>query len=161
MHGREARIATSTTRMGCLPPRSAPTIGQAQAPGSGERKRSSAKRTQGLLSVLGSLVMNGRPDAPRRPTRFAGTFALGLVLSCVVPVFLWPRTNHSNGVQASSRGSRAHPPADTAGWSPSKLGEPLLRDPVWVYNNWSSYDEQRQDAALLLELFERASDCHL
>jgi len=26
-------------------------------------------------------------------------------------------------------------------WQPSRLGEPLLHDPVWVYNNWSSYDE--------------------
>jgi hypothetical protein len=26
-------------------------------------------------------------------------------------------------------------------WSAWRLGEPLLRDPVWVYNNWSSYDE--------------------
>jgi len=29
----------------------------------------------------------------------------------------------------------------TAEWSPLRLGEPLLREPVWVYNNWSAYDE--------------------
>lgn len=26
-------------------------------------------------------------------------------------------------------------------WNPQRLGETLLRDPIWVYNNWSSYDE--------------------
>jgi hypothetical protein len=24
---------------------------------------------------------------------------------------------------------------------PSKLGSPVLRDPIWVYNDWSAYDE--------------------
>jgi hypothetical protein len=26
-------------------------------------------------------------------------------------------------------------------WLPMRLGEPLLRDPIWVYNDWSAYDE--------------------
>jgi hypothetical protein len=26
-------------------------------------------------------------------------------------------------------------------WQPSRLDEPFMRDPVWVYNDWSSYDE--------------------
>jgi hypothetical protein len=26
-------------------------------------------------------------------------------------------------------------------WVPAHLGEPLLRDPIWVYNDWSAYDE--------------------
>ena len=26
-------------------------------------------------------------------------------------------------------------------WIPMRLGEPLLRDPIWVYNDWSAYDE--------------------
>jgi hypothetical protein len=26
-------------------------------------------------------------------------------------------------------------------WNPAKLGDVLLKDPIWVYNNWSSYDE--------------------
>src|ERR1039457_3435984 len=29
----------------------------------------------------------------------------------------------------------------TPEWSPLRLSEPLLREPVWVYNNWSAYDE--------------------
>ncbi len=31
--------------------------------------------------------------------------------------------------------------AKSSSWDPAKLGETLLRDPVWVYNDWSSYDE--------------------
>jgi len=26
-------------------------------------------------------------------------------------------------------------------WAATRLGEPLLRDPIWVYNDWSAYDE--------------------
>ena len=29
----------------------------------------------------------------------------------------------------------------TEEWEPSRLGAPLLRDPIWVYNDWSAYDE--------------------
>jgi hypothetical protein len=28
-----------------------------------------------------------------------------------------------------------------AAWNPGKLAKTLLKDPIWVYNNWSSYDE--------------------
>ena len=45
--------------------------------------------------------MNRRPDAAERRTRFAWTVVpLSLILFCIVPVFLWSRTNHPNGVQA-------------------------------------------------------------
>jgi hypothetical protein len=32
-------------------------------------------------------------------------------------------------------------PDAAAQWMPSKLGSPVLRDPIWVYNDWSAYDE--------------------
>jgi hypothetical protein len=38
-----------------------------------------------------------------------------------------------SGTQDSSKSSPA--------WQPAKLGAPLLRDPIWVYDNWSAYDE--------------------
>jgi hypothetical protein len=31
--------------------------------------------------------------------------------------------------------------AATTQWSQMRLAEPLLRDPIWVYNDWSAYDE--------------------
>ncbi|MGA8764178.1 MAG: hypothetical protein WB562_15025 [Candidatus Sulfotelmatobacter sp.] len=44
-------------------------------------------------------------------------------------------------------------------WDPSRLGTPLLRDPIWVYNNWSAYDELSDNIPLteklaMLELAE-------
>src|SRR6516165_10104145 len=103
--------------------------------------------------------MNDRWDAAERGTRFAWTFAApGLLLVCIIPVFLWSRTDHPNGVQALLADARRHPPADAASWSPSKLGEPLLRDPVWVYNNWSSYDELSDNIPLTEELAMKELD---
>jgi hypothetical protein len=37
-------------------------------------------------------------------------------------------------------------------WSPQALGEPILRDPIWVYNDWSSYDELSDNIPLTEEL---------
>jgi hypothetical protein len=39
--------------------------------------------------------------------------------------------NKPQGVSPSSAGT----------WMPGKLGSPVLRDPIWVYNDWSAYDE--------------------
>jgi hypothetical protein len=35
----------------------------------------------------------------------------------------------------------ASSPSSANQWAPTRLGEPLLRDPIWVYNDWSAYDE--------------------
>ena len=39
--------------------------------------------------------------------------------------------------------TNSHPRQNPAAheWEPSDLGAPLLRDPIWVYNDWSAYDE--------------------
>ena len=103
--------------------------------------------------------MNRCPDAEERRTHFAWKFAtLSFILSFIFPVFLRWQSNHANGLEASSGDSRARPPADAAGWSPSKLGEPLLRDPVWVYNNWSSYDELSDNIPLTEKLAMKELD---
>lgn len=85
-------------------------------------------------SLEGRVV--NRLDAAKRGERFARLSAmLVLPLLCIVPVLLWPQANHTGDVQASSGGSGMCAQTDAAAWSPSKLGEPLMRDPVWVYNN--------------------------
>jgi hypothetical protein len=43
-------------------------------------------------------------------------------------------------------------------WSPAKLGAPLLRDPIWVYNDWSAYDELSDYIPLTEELAMRELD---
>ena len=40
-------------------------------------------------------------------------------------------------------------------WNPQRLGEPLLRDPIWVYNDWSAYDELSDRIPLTEELAMR------
>jgi hypothetical protein len=40
-------------------------------------------------------------------------------------------------------------------WNPQRLGEPMLRDPIWVYNDWSSYDELSDRIPLTEELAMR------
>ena len=49
-------------------------------------------------------------------------------------------------------------PATDAAWDPGKLGETLLRDPVWVYNNWSSYDELSDNIPLTEQLAMKELD---
>lgn len=43
-------------------------------------------------------------------------------------------------------------------WNPQALGAPLLRDPIWVYNNWSSYDELSDNIPLTETLAMRELD---
>jgi len=37
-------------------------------------------------------------------------------------------------------------------WNPQRVGSPLLPDPIWVYNNWSAYDELSDRIPLTEEL---------
>ena len=48
-----------------------------------------------------------------------------------------------------------HTHAASRAWDSSRLGAPLLRDPIWVYNNWSSYDELSDRIPLTEELAMR------
>lgn len=41
----------------------------------------------------------------------------------------------------TAKHSPPKPFAEASRWSPSLVGEPVARDPVWVYNDWSAYDE--------------------
>jgi hypothetical protein len=57
------------------------------------------------------------------------------------------------GIQTSAQTregnkSQAGALAPAAPWMPSKLGSPVLRDPIWVYNDWSAYDELSDDIPL-------------
>ena len=67
-------------------------------------------------------------------------------------------------VLAGSPGQARHPRqavdprtgrAAARNWDPARLGAPLLRDPICVYNNWSSYDELSDRIPLTEELAMR------
>ena len=61
--------------------------------------------------------------------------AVCLVLASLVPAIRTPsQSKDKNKPQGVA-------PAAAATWTPSKLGSPVLRDPIWVYNDWSAYDE--------------------
>jgi hypothetical protein len=45
------------------------------------------------------------------------------------------------GVASLAGNSQNAPNSSVQKWDPSLLGVPLLRDPIWVYNDWSAYDE--------------------
>jgi len=69
---------------------------------------------------------------------------------CVVVVVLFsPSLVFSQSTTVPPRLARSSP------WDPSKLGESLLPDPVWVYNDWSSYDELSDNIPLTEELAMR------
>jgi hypothetical protein len=58
-------------------------------------------------------------------------------------------------VQANSQ---AEKPAATQKWEPGRIGAPLLRDPIWVYNDWSAYDELSDNIPLTEELAMKELD---
>jgi hypothetical protein len=68
---------------------------------------------------------------------------------CVgISVLVWPlaaRSQAQSGTQTTSE-SR---------WDPSVVGAPLLRDPIWVYNDWSAYDELSDNIPLTEDLAMR------
>src|SRR5580700_7048540 len=46
----------------------------------------------------------------------------------------------------------------SANWQPDKLGAPLARDPIFVYNDWSAYDELSDNIPLTEQLAMKELD---
>lgn len=66
------------------------------------------------------------------------------LLSCLVAVLLFvclAASMPACGQTAKASPDREAPSTSTADWLASRLGAPVLRDPIWVYNDWSAYDE--------------------
>jgi len=94
-----------------------------------------------------------RRSNAKKHSRFAWPVAvLGVFLCCLLPAFLRSQPNQTNVPQKPQTDSRMRTSDDAGSWSPSRLGEPQLRDPIWVYNNWSAYDEQSDNIPLTEEL---------
>jgi hypothetical protein len=55
-------------------------------------------------------------------------------------------------------GQNSSKPANGETWDSRKLGETLLGDPVWVYNDWSAYDELSDNIPLTEQLAMRELD---
>src|SRR5262245_14019358 len=63
----------------------------------------------------------------RKLARWSVRFVIALALASLV-------CSQPGHAQATGPGTSPH-------WDPSRLATPLLRDPIWVYNDWSAYDE--------------------
>ena len=59
---------------------------------------------------------------------------------------------------AMAANPQASPSSTAQKWDASLLGAPLLRDPIWVYNDWSAYDELSDNIPLTEELAMRELD---
>src|SRR5229473_1751596 len=68
-------------------------------------------------------------------------------------------------VAAGGVAQNSKPPVSSAGsarnipgWHSSRLGTPLIKDPIWVYNDWSAYDELSDNVPLTEELAMKELD---
>ena len=78
----------------------------------------------------------------------------------LIAVFTIALTVAAGGIAQNSK-----PPVSPAvsarnilGWQPARLGAPLLKDPIWVYNDWSAYDELSDNIPLTEELAMKELD---
>jgi hypothetical protein len=78
--------------------------------------------------------MRKRFGRAQKDTRLFIRFVVLLVFCCgAIP--------HTHAQATKITPNNATRPASDAEWMASRLGSPVVRDPVWVYNDWSSYDE--------------------
>jgi len=76
-----------------------------------------------------------------------------LIVACnLLWVLLTPTASHSQSPNIP------HQLVNSSTWNRSELGETLLPDPVWVYNDWSTYDELSDNIPLTEELAMRELD---
>ncbi len=60
------------------------------------------------------------------------------------------------GLVAQNAAQKVH--TQPTPWMPTHLGAPLVRDPIFVYNNWSAYDELSDNIPLTEELTMKELD---
>ena len=89
------------------------------------------------------------------PKRFAATIQASFATIAALGISLT--------TFAAAQAQNGTPPTRAAalpseGWSPAALGEPILPDPIWVYNDWSAYDELSDNVPLTEELAMRELD---
>jgi len=78
----------------------------------------------------------------RRAAGGHAQFGAALLLACVLFVAISLGARSQKQSAPAGQASAARKQGGASGkWDASRLGDPLLRDPIWVYNNWSSYDE--------------------
>jgi hypothetical protein len=80
-----------------------------------------------------------------------------VLLACVMLAFLAAAIRTPSQTTDKSK-SQAGSLASAETWMPSRLGSPVLRDPIWVYNDWSAYDELSDNIPLTESLAMKELD---
>ncbi len=80
---------------------------------------------------------------------------IALTAVAIAWIFVFAVSSSKARAQQKASSQSAGKPA---AWSPMALGEPLLRDPIWVYNDWSAYDELSDNIPLTEKLAMRELD---
>jgi hypothetical protein len=97
-------------------------------------------------------------DISRRGVVRAGAL-FSVLLACVLCCAISLRARSQNQSARRQEENAAMRQLSSAGkWNALNLGEPLLRDPIWVYNNWSSYDELSDNIPLTESLAMKELD---
>lgn len=86
-------------------------------------------------------------------TRWAGTWMASR--ACLLALLILGNTPRVRAQAMFPGGGKTVSVDADSNWAPSKLGAPLLRDPIWVYNNWSAFDELGDNISLNEELAMR------
>ena len=97
-------------------------------------------------------------DISRRGAVRAGAL-FSVLLACVLCFAISLRARSQNqSSRSQEENATTHQLRSAGKWSALRLGEPLLRDPIWVYNNWSSYDELSDNIPLTESLAMKELD---
>src|SRR6516225_3725347 len=118
-------------------------------------------RTVCRLRLFGPMIGRASPS-PIAEARYGSIFCStqeGPIMDCslmsrqwlsfLLSIFLSLIAASTGFAQSSSTTAAS---SDSSAWNPRKLGETLLPDPVFVYNDWSSYDELSDNIPLTEEL---------
>jgi hypothetical protein len=86
-------------------------------------------------------ILTGRPCQSWPRVRSA-LFCVSLICALTGAALAQRNINHQDALQAAAKTS----------WSPRLLREPFVPDPIFVYNNWSTYDELSDNVTLTEQL---------
>jgi len=70
----------------------------------------------------------------------------------IATIAIAARTSAQSSLEKRSKEPAA---AKSEPWSPTQVGEPIAADPIWVYNDWSAYDELSDNIPLTEDLVMR------
>jgi hypothetical protein len=99
-----------------------------------------------IAAGKGFLMKRKRIRRSDRWPRLGGTLVTVVLISLLL------------GVRAHGQSRKVNSAGAPLVWNPSKIGAPLARDPIVVYNDWSAYDELSDNIPLTEQLAMKELD---